>query len=142
MIEAKLVRDMSFPAQRVWAVLEDYGNMAWTGAPEFNVIGEGIGMIRQVIMPGLDPIDEVLEMMDRENMTFSYSIPRGLPLPLTDYRSTAALERLGDNNTRIYWSCQCTPTDDSMTDADVEKLMQGVYSDLLDSLEAYLGKEE
>ncbi len=142
MIEAKLVRDINFPAQRVWAVLEDYGNMEWTGAPKFNVIGEGIGMIRQVIMPGLEPIDEVLEMMDPDNMTFSYSIPRGLPLPLTDYRSTARLEQLDDQRTRIYWSCECTPTDDSMTDADVENLMQGIYNDLLDSLEAYLGRAE
>ncbi len=142
MIEVKLVREMNFPAQRVWAVLEDYGNMEWTGAPEFKVIGEGIGMIRQVIMPGLEPIDEVLEMMDADNMTFSYSIVRGLPLPLTDYRSTARLEQLGDRSTRIYWSCQCTPTDDSMTDADVESLMQGVYNGLLDSLEAYLGRAE
>ena len=39
-------------------------------------------------MEGMDPIDEVLERMDSAAMTLSYTIPRGLPLPLTDYRST------------------------------------------------------
>ena len=138
MVDVSLVRDMPFPAQRIWAVLEDYGNMAWTGAPRVEVIGEGIGMIRRVIMDGMDPIDEVLESMDPAAMSFSYGIPRGLPLPVTDYHAGASLEARDDKNTRITWSCSCTPTDESMSEADVENLMQNTYNGLLDSLQRYL----
>jgi hypothetical protein len=140
MVEAKLVRDLDFSAEQVWAVLEDYGNMAWTGAPDWEVIGEGIGMTRRVKMEGLDPIDEVLQSMDPQTMSFSYTIPRGLPLPLTDYRSSARVEALEDGRARVHWSCECTPTDPSMSEADTEKLMQDTYGNLLNGLEAYLGK--
>ncbi len=142
MVEVKLERDLDFPAARVWAVLEDYGNMEWAmGPPRVEVIGEGIGMIRRILMDGMDPIDEVLESMDPDTMSLSYSIPRGLPLPLTDYRSSARLEELPEGGTRVYWSCQCTPTDPGMSEADTESLMQGTYNALLDSLEEFLRRQ-
>ncbi len=139
MVEAKLVRELDFPAQRVWAVLEDFGNMEWAmGPPKVEVIGTGEGMTRRTLMEGMDPIDEVLERMDSAAMTLSYTIPRGLPLPLTDYRSTARVEASATGNAIVHWSCECTPTDDSMSEADAEALMQGTYNALLDSLEAFL----
>ncbi len=142
MVEVKLERDLDFPADRVWAVLEDYGNMEWAmGPPRVEVIGEGIGMTRRILMDGMEPIDEVLESMDPDTMSFSYSIPRGLPLPLTDYRSSARLEARPEGGTRVYWSCQCTPTDPGMSEADTESLMQGTYNALLDSLEEFLRRQ-
>jgi hypothetical protein len=142
MVNVKLIRDLDFTAQRVWAVLEDYGNMEWAmGPPKVEVIGEGIGMIRRVLIEGMDPIDEVLETMDAEQMSYSYSIPRGLPLPLTDYRSSARVEKRDDGNARVHWSCQCTPTDATMSEADIERLMHDTYNSLLDSLAAFLTRQ-
>ena len=41
MVEAKLVRELGFPAERVWSVLQDFGNMEWAmGPPRVEVIGE------------------------------------------------------------------------------------------------------
>lgn len=143
MVNVKLVRDLDFPAERVWAVLEDYGNMEWAmGPPRVEVIGEGIGMIRRVLIEGMEPIDEVLEAMDPAGMSFAYSIPRGLPLPLTDYRSSARVEAKDDASSRVHWSCQCTPTDPAMSEQDTEQLMQSTYNALLDSLVAFLGKQD
>jgi hypothetical protein len=142
MVNVKLIRDLDFTAQRVWDVLEDYGNMEWAmGPPKVEVIGEGIGMIRRVLIEGMDPIDEVLETMDAEQMSYSYSIPRGLPLPLTDYRSSARVEKRDDGNARVHWSCQCTPTDATMSEADIERLMHDTYNSLLDSLAAFLTRQ-
>ncbi len=139
MVQAKLVRELDFPAERVWAVLEDFGNMAWAmGPPRVELIGSGVGMTRRILMDGMEPIDEVLESMDAASMTLSYTIPRGLPLPLTDYRSTAQVKAGAGGNAIVHWSCECTPTDESMSDADAEALMQGTYNALLDSLEAFL----
>jgi hypothetical protein len=143
MVEVHLERDLAFPAARVWAVLEDYGNMEWAmGPPRVEVIGEGIGMTRRILMDGMEPIDEVLESMDPDTMSFSYAIPRGLPLPLTDYRSRARVEALAEGGSRIYWSCQCTPTDAAMSAEDTESLMHATYNALIDSLEKFLNKQE
>ena len=138
MVNVELVRDMDHPADKVWAVMEDFGNMAWTGAPDVEVVGEGIGMIRKVVMEGMDPIEEVLETMDPANMSFTYTIPRGLPLPVTDYRSGCRVERRDDGTARVFWTCTCTPTDESMSAADVQALLEGTYSGMLDGLDAYL----
>jgi hypothetical protein len=142
MVEVTLERDLDFPADRVWAVLEDYGNMEWAmGPPKVEVIGEGIGMVRRVIVAGMDPIDEVLESMDPATRSFSYTIPRGLPLPLTDYRSSCHLEERIDGGTRVHWSCECRPTDQAMSQADTESLMHSTYNALLDSLEDFLQRQ-
>lgn len=143
MITVELIRDLDFPAEQVWAVFENFGNLEWAmGPPRVEVLGEGIGMIRRVLIEGMDPIDEVLEAMDCAGMSFEYSIPRGLPLPLTDYRSSARVEARDDGSARVHWSCQCTPTDPAMTEQDTEQLMQNTYNSLLDSLAAFLGKRE
>lgn len=142
MINVELIRDLDFPAEQVWAVFEDFGNLEWAmGAPRVEVIGEGIGMIRRVLIEGMDPIDEVLEAMDPAGMSFAYSIPRGLPLPLTDYRSSARVEAKDDGSARVHWSCRCTPTDSAMSEQDAEQLIQSTYNSLLDSLAAFLGKQ-
>ncbi len=142
MVNVKLLRDLDFPAEQVWAVLEDYGNLEWAmGPPRVEVIGEGIGMIRRVLIEGMEPIDEVLEAMDPAGMSFAYTIPRGLPLPLTDYRSSVRVEVKDDGSARIHWSCQCTPTDPAMSEQDAEQLMQSTYNSLLDSLAAFLDKQ-
>lgn len=142
MVNVKLIRDLDFPAEQVWAVLEDYGNLEWAmGPPRVEIIGEGIGMVRRVLIEGMDPIDEVLEAMDPADMSFAYSIPRGLPLPLTDYRSSARVEARADGCARVHWTCQCTPTDPGMTEADTERLMHDTYNSLLDSLAAFLAKQ-
>ena len=139
----KLVRELDFPAARVWLVLEDFGNMEWVmGPPKVEVIGEGIGMIRRILMPGLEPIDEVLESSDPATMTYSYTIPRGLPLPLTDYRSTARVEETETGGARVHWSCECKPIDASMTVEAIESLMHNTYNSMLDALEAFLQSEE
>ena len=53
MVEAKLVRELDFPAQRVWAVLEDFGNMEWAmGPPKVEVLGTGEGMTRRILREG------------------------------------------------------------------------------------------
>ena len=138
MVNVEFVREMDFSADEVWAVLSDFGEMGWTGAPEVEVIGEGIGMIRRVIMEGMDPIDEVLEKMDHGNKTLVYTIPRGLPLPVTDYRAGGRVEDREGGGAKITWFCTCTPTDENMSVDDVQNLLKDTYAGLLDGLEAHL----
>lgn len=132
---------MAYPAEKVWAVLGDFGNMSWIEGPErIEVIGEGIGMTRRIHMAGIDPIDEILESLDEANLSFSYSIPN-MPMPVTDYLASVRLEATGDGTSRVYWSCTCTASDKNMTEADVETMLTGTYQQLLGWLGAHLASQ-
>lgn len=136
-------RDMAFPASRVWAVLEDFGNMEWAaGVKKVELIGDGVGMTRRLHMDGMDPIDEVLESRDAATMSYSYSIPRGIPLPVTDYLASARVEALGDERCRVHWHARCTPTDPSISDPQLEEMLHSTYNLLLDMVEAFLTQRE
>lgn len=134
-------RELPFAAATVWAVLEDFGNMAWAGVKQVEVIGSGIGMTRRLHMDGMDPIDEVLESQDPATMSFSYSIPRGIPLPVTDYLASARIESIDEGRCRAHWSCTCTPTDATMDEAQLEEMLHGTYTLLLDMVENYLTQQ-
>ena len=113
--------------------------MAWApGVKQVKVIGDGIGMTRRLHMDGMAPIDEVLESRDPASMSFSYSIPRGIPLPVTDYLASARIEAVDDGRCRAHWSCTCTPTDTDMDEAQLEDMLRGTYTLLLDMVENYL----
>jgi hypothetical protein len=139
MVTVHFEREVDLPAQQIWAILEDFGNMAWAeGVTRTEILGEGVGMTRRLHMPGMEPIDEVLESMDAPNMTYSYSIPKGLPLPISDYVATARLEPLDDQTTRITWQCNCTPDDPGMSFEELEAMVHATYNLLVDMVTRYL----
>ena len=141
MVQIDFERDVPVSAQRMWAVLEDFGNMAWAaGGKKTELIGDGIGMTRRLHMDGMDPIDEVLQSMDPANMTFSYSIPRGLPLPVSDYIATARLQPLDAGNTRVHWSCTCTPDNPEQSLDALESMIHATYNLLVDMVTGYLAQ--
>ena len=137
-MKVKVERDLAFPKARVWEVLGDFGDIGWA-APGIQVdrIGEGPGMIRRLNMPGMEPIDEVLEAIDQDAHRFSYTIPRGLPMPITDYRAVVELEALGDDGCRVHWSAVGTATGDFSGEQAAE-ILHGAYAQMLDQLDAHL----
>ena len=136
-------RELGFPAERVWALLEDFGNMQWApGVKRTELIGEGIGMTRRLHMDGMEPIDEVLETQDPATMSFSYSIPRGLPLPVTDYVAGARIESIDSDSCRVHWHGSCTPTDPDMPGAELETMLHSTYNLLLDMVETFLRNQQ
>ncbi|SNS36323.1 Uncharacterized conserved protein YndB, AHSA1/START domain [Sphingomonas laterariae] len=136
----KLERDYAFAPAKVWAVLGDFGNIGWA-APGVQVdkIGDGPGMIRRIHMPGMEPIDEVLEAIDNDAHRFSYTIPRGLPMPITDYRAVVELSPIGDNGCRVHWSAVGVATGDFTGDQAAE-ILAGAYNQMLDALQAHLSQ--
>lgn len=136
----KIQRDFDFPITRVWDVLGDFGNIGW-GAPGIQVdqIGTGPGMTRRLHMPGMEPIDEVLEAIDHSDRRFSYTIPRGMPMPITNYRAEVELESLGDNRCRVHWGAVGDATGD-FTGEQAAEILNGAYTQMLDALDAHLSQ--
>ncbi len=131
-------RELAIPAERLWATLADFGNMDWApGIARMEVSGSGPGMVRRIFMPDMPPIDEVLEAIDPAAMRYSYTIPAGIPLPITDYRAEVQLTALPGQRTRIRWSCSGTPV--GASDAEVAAIMQGAYAQMIGWLEKALG---
>jgi hypothetical protein len=132
MIDVQIIRDLPFNAQAVWKILSNYGDISWTGAPKVEVDGSGIGMIRKVIMDGMAPIEEVLESMDHQAMTYSYTIPRGLPMPVSNYRADVRVESVNDTACRVHWHSTAQPNEGSGSDG--QAMLEAAYENMLDGL--------
>ena len=133
MVEVNLVREFAASEDRVWAILADFGNMSWVpGAGEnVEVIGEGVGMTRRIVMEGLDPIDEVLESLDDAAKTLSYTIEKNAVIPFDQYRASVAV-KAGDGNAIVHWDCTFDECDVPADDAKV--MIEGSYNMMLDGL--------
>lgn len=136
MIDVQIIRDLPFSANAVWTVLSNYGDISWTGAPKVEVEGSGLGMIRKVIMDGMAPIEEVLESMNHQAMTYSYTIPRGLPMPVTNYRADVRVESIDESSCKVHWHSSAQPNEGSGSDG--QQMLEAAYSHMLDGLEQRL----
>jgi hypothetical protein len=132
MIAVQIIRDLPFSANAVWTVLSNYGDISWTGAPKVEVEGSGLGMIRKVIMDGMAPIEEVLESMNHEAMTYSYTIPRGLPMPVSNYRADVRVESIAESSCQVHWHSTAQPNEGSGSDG--QQMLEPAYSHMLDGL--------
>ncbi len=130
-VKATVTRSLPYPAEQVWSLLEDFGNIHWApGIDKLEIIGDGVGMIRRLHIEGLEePIDEQLEEIDPAAMTFSYVIPKGLPFPLKNYRAISSLES-NEGSTTVTWESDCEP--DGLSIEDSESMLEGTYNQLID----------
>lgn len=133
-MKATVIREIPLPAAKLWAVIEDFGNISWApGIDRVEVIGSGNGMIRRIHMAGLpEPIDEQLVSMDAAAMKMRYAIPRGLPMPLDDYYANAHLEKISDTSTRVSWEGEFNPR--GISEDDAGAIIKDIYNQLIDWL--------
>ncbi|WP_373077943.1 SRPBCC family protein [Zhongshania sp.] len=130
MVNVHLAREFDIAADKVWALLENFGDIGWApGIDKTELIGDGIGMTRRLHLAGMEPIDEVLTAMDKAAMTFAYDIPRGIPIPVTAYSANAKVTSLGDDRCRVDWYGRAEPA--GVSDDDAIAMIQGTYEMLL-----------
>lgn len=133
-------RDFDYAGDRVWGILGNFADIGWCqGIERVEVHGSGPGMARHIHMPGLGaPIEEVLESIDAAARTFSYSIPRGNPMPVTNYLATVRVEDLGGARSRVHWSATGDAT--GMSGEQAAEILGGVYGQMLGWLADALAK--
>ena len=96
-------------------------------------------MTRKIYMPGLGaPIEEVLQSTDDTAHTFSYTIPRGNPMPVTNYLATVRLEDLGGARCRAHWSATAEAT--GISGEQAAAILGDVYAQMLGWLGDALAK--
>lgn len=139
MASVLLQREFDYPVDTVWALLADFGDISWApGMDNVEVIGEGPGMIRRLHMPNMEPIDEVLEAMDHDKRSFTYTIPRGIPMPVTDYRAGPTVVDLGGGRCRVDWRGEGTPV--GVSEEEAEGIIRGFYEMLLQWVDEELAR--
>lgn len=135
-MKIKVVKEIPISLEKVWGILSDFGNMDWApGLEKTEVIGQGDGMIRRLYMPGMEPIDEVLTYMDNENKKFAYTIPRGMPLPVSDYQAEVTVQEADNGGCRIVWTSEAVAKGDIKA---AEKMVADMYATMIDWLVDYL----
>jgi hypothetical protein len=105
MVELHVSKDFDVAAEKVWALLVDFGEFEkwWPiELDRFELEGEGLGMIRHLYLNGLaDPVSERLDSLDHENMVLCLSIIRVMPAGMTEYNATGTITKTGPDSCRM-----------------------------------------
>ena len=127
MASVKVTDRIEASADAVWGLLRDFGGIRKfsPGVESCTVVGEGIGAVRTIVLPGGLELQERLEAFDDAGRTFQYAIIGETPLPFTDYLSTIRLSEDGDA-TAIEWSSTFEPRGDAGDQAG--QIIEGIYT--------------
>ena len=118
----------------LWALIRDFGDVSWMpgGNDIARIEGEGVGMVRIIQNPAGGDIHERLEAVDDDAQSIHYTIPVGVPFPVTGYRSTMAVSDDGGKG-RLVWSCEFQP--DGVTEAEAEGAIEQMYGVMMGWIE-------
>ena len=125
--ETRVKQNVDVPADELWSLLADFGDMSWLpdGGANVRTEGSGPGMAR-LIAAGDQTIREQLESIDPDTRTLVYTIPENVPFPVTDYRSTIRVTG-NDDGAELEWSC----TFEAEDEAQAAALIEGMYSTMV-----------
>jgi hypothetical protein len=139
MVSVVVEKDIPQPAAKVWALLADFGDISWSGMDNVEVEGEGVGMIRRIIV-GEGAAVERLEAYDSEAMSFTYAIVSGNPLPIDNLKGSPKVTAVDDSNCRLSWTV--TGAEAGISEQEAGDMLSGFYSGLLETVSnAVLAKE-
>ena len=124
---AAVTRTVDVPADRLWALLADFGDVSWMPAgTEVKLEGEGVGMTR--VVGGA--IRESLAELDDANRTLVYTIDdEGCPFPAVGYRSTVRVTD-AEGGAQIDWSAEAQPAGET-TPEQLQAIIEGLYGTMI-----------
>lgn len=134
-------RDFAVDAARIWAFLEDFGNIeAWwpAGGPvairEVVLEGEGIGMIRHIHNHGMPaPVSEQLDFIDPASRTLRLSIVGQRPAGLLRYQATGRLTERGPGHCRLSYHSEFDA--EPGREDEARGFLSGAYELMFDGLD-------
>jgi len=130
MARVSVKESLAFPAEKVWGLISDFGNVSWfQGLAKSEVRGTGPGMVRLMYAGDNPPIHERLEALDAKGRTLTYTIPENIPFPVSDYRATMKVSESGPGRCELEWSCELTPK--GIPDAQAVAMLEGMYKTMI-----------
>lgn len=139
--------DIDAPAEKVWALLEDFGNIQrwWprgglVDIERVEIEGDGIGMIRHIHNAGMPaPVSEQLDYLDRDSYTLKLSIVCDKPAGIIRYRATGSLKPQGEHRCRIEYHGEFEAEEGREKEA--RAFLMGAYQLMFTGMEETAGRE-
>lgn len=131
----EVTRTLAAPAEALWRLVRAFGDLSWApGDLKVEVRGEGVGQLRIIERP-YGQVHEQLTSLDDDARSLTYVVPRGNPVPVTDYESRMTVSD-DDGRGRLTWWCRFEPDGVSEEEAarDIERRYRGVIA----AIEAHL----
>ena len=140
MAEAKVVKQISAPADAVWAQLSDFSSIKPGGPVEtVSYEGEGVGMVRTIGMGG-GSVVERLEAHDDASRTFTYAIiNEDGPLPFSNYSATVSITDNGDGTSTVDWTGTFEPR--GVEEQQAINVATGIYAGAIKGARIALGAD-
>src|SRR5262245_26960092 len=130
MARVSVKEKLGLPAQQVWDLIADFGNTSWLqGLAKTEVQGRGPGMVRLLYVGDNPPIEERLESLDAKTRTLTYTIPKNIPFPISEYRATIRVRDTGSATSEVEWSCELTPK--GVPEAQAVAMLEGMYKTMV-----------
>lgn len=140
MATLELAVDVAAPARAAFDVLADFGAFLDWNAYEgvsIEVVGDGIGMVRTLVLPGFGRVGERLDVLDHETRTLGYSLVEGTPIGMATYRAEVRVEADGEDRCRLIWYGEFEPVS-AGSEAEVAPLLRQSYEAMSARLGGYL----
>lgn len=132
MSEVTVSNEFNVNADKLWNTVKAFNNMHQflpSMITSCDVTGSGEGAKRVCGTENGD-ILETLHSLNDNDMTLEYSIDNeDAPLPVSNYRGKAAIEKMGDDKVRFTWSA--TFDVKGMPEADVVGMLEGAFGGMI-----------
>ena len=126
-------KQITAPAEAVWALLADFADVTWIpGAAKVEVEGEGPGMSRKIYGAGDTPIVETLLWVEPEHRRLAYEIANN-PMPVNRFEAVVSVTGPDDtgDGCHIGWDVDYEPAGE---DASARESIELVYTMMADWL--------
>ena len=126
-------------AAKAWSVFSKYDEfLIWNKMNVgMEVTGNGIGMVRTLVIEGFGRVGERLDVLDDKTLSQHYTLVEGTPLGMQTYSAKIQFKPVDEQNCCIYWEGTFTVASDD-DDAKVGKSLLGSYQGMSSSLAAYV----
>ncbi|MEQ9228538.1 MAG: SRPBCC family protein [Parvibaculum sp.] len=115
-IDIMVVMAFDAPAERVWAVVGDYGDTSGEFGSGFvaavEVQGEGVGALRTLHLApdrGGGTVVERQTARDERGMYYAYELAERGPMPVTEYYGTAQVIPVSATSCKLVWTNRYRP---------------------------------
>ena len=138
MAKVQVKQELPVSAEQLWKLVADFGNVPWIpGGEAVKLEGRGPGMVRIFAGPNGE-IRERLESVDAAKKSLVYTIPQGVPFPVTGYRATMAVADAGKGHSALTWTCEFQPS--GVSEAEASKMIEGMYGMMIGWIRDHLAK--
>ncbi len=134
-------QNINSSAAEAWSVFSEFAEfLTWNKLDVgMEVNGNGIGMVRTLIIEGFGRVGERLDELDHNTRSQRYTLVEGNPLGMQSYSAEIQIKAVDEQNCCIYWVGNFTVVS-GYDDAKVGKSLLGSYQGMSDSLAAYIAE--